>query len=84
MEKIPGKRVIIDLDMGSDDYLALLFLLHAENHKQVKIEAITCCYGNTTVDNVIKNVVRLLEIENRTDVCKYLKYFIWYSKMSFK
>lgn len=72
MDKNSEKRVIIDLDMGSDDYLALLLLLHAEKLKEVKIEAITCCYGNTSVDNVVKNVIRLLEIEGRTDVCNSL------------
>lgn len=65
------KRVVIDLDMGSDDYLALLMLLHAEKENNVKIEGITCCAGNAGLEDVVKNVVRLLEIEKRTDVCIY-------------
>lgn len=69
-----NKRVIIDMDMGSDDYLALLLLLHAEKLNEVKIEAITCCYGNTSVDNVVKNVIRTLEMEDRTDVCIHTKF----------
>lgn len=66
------KRVIVDVDMGSDDYLALLMLLRADKNKEVKIEAVTCCNGNTIVDNVVKNVVRLIELENRTDVCIFV------------
>ncbi|KAJ8971881.1 hypothetical protein NQ314_000494 [Rhamnusium bicolor] len=62
------KRAIIDLDMGTDDYLALLILLHAEKIGELKIEAIVCSMGNTTVQNVVRNVVRLLEIVGRTDV----------------
>lgn len=70
--KVQKKRVIIDLDMGTDDYLALLMLLHAEKQQEVKIEGITCCMGNASLDDVAKNVVRLLEIEKRTDVCTHI------------
>ncbi|KAJ8966092.1 hypothetical protein NQ317_008767 [Molorchus minor] len=65
------KRVIVDVDVGVDDYLALLILLHAEKAGKLKIEAIVCSMGNTTVENVLKNVVRLLEIEKRTDIPVY-------------
>lgn len=63
-----NRKVIVDVDAGVDDCLALLILLQAENQNEVKIEAIVCSTGNTSVENVCKNVVRLLEITNRTDV----------------
>lgn len=63
-----SKRVIIDVDVGTDDYLALLLLLYAEKNGEIKIEAIFCSMGNTSVENVVKNVIRLLEIVGRTDV----------------
>lgn len=62
------KRVIVDFDVGTDDAFALFALLYAEKIGQVKIEAIICTNGNASLDNVCKNVVRLLEIFNRTDV----------------
>ncbi|KAJ8955605.1 hypothetical protein NQ318_001435 [Aromia moschata] len=71
MEDLTTKRVVIDLDAGVDDYLALWILLNAEKLRKVKIEAIICSMGNTTVENVCKNVVRLLEIEGRTDIPIY-------------
>lgn len=63
-----AKRVIVDVDVGTDDYLALLILFHAEKSGLVKVEAICCANGNTSIDNVTKNVVRLLETIGRTDV----------------
>lgn len=68
MNKESSKRIIIDVDAGTDDYLALLLLLHAEKNGNVKIEAICCSMGNTSLENVVKNVVRLLETVGRTDV----------------
>lgn len=62
------KRVIVDFDVGTDDAFALFALLYAEKIGQVKIEAIICTNGNASLDNVCKNVVRLLEIFNRTDI----------------
>ncbi|CAH0558070.1 unnamed protein product [Brassicogethes aeneus] len=62
------KRVIIDCDVGTDDFVALLILFYAEKLRQVKIEAITLSAGNTTLENVSKNLIRLLELIGRTDV----------------
>lgn len=62
------RKVIVDVDCGVDDYLALLILLQAQQQNEVNIEAIVCSNGNTSVENVCKNVVRLLEIIKRTDV----------------
>ena len=62
------KHVIVDVDVGSDDAMALLVLFYAERKGLIKIEAICCTMGNTSVENVCKNVVRLLETVGRTDV----------------
>ncbi|KAF5284460.1 hypothetical protein FQA39_LY17035 [Lamprigera yunnana] len=65
------KRIIIDTDPGVDDAHALLIFLQAERMKLVKIEAITVTAGNTSLENACKNVVRILEAENRTDIPTY-------------
>lgn len=62
------QRTVVDLDVGTDDAMGLLLLLFGEIAGLIKLEAITCVSGNTEVDNVAKNVVRLLESANRTDV----------------
>ncbi|XP_023026570.1 nucleoside hydrolase [Leptinotarsa decemlineata] len=65
------RRIIVDLDVGTDDYLALLMLLNAERNNELKIEGIVCSMGNTIVENVVNNVVRLLQIVDRTDIPVY-------------
>lgn len=62
------KRIIVDVDIGIDDAYALLILLHAEKLKKIKIEAITLSFGNSTIENVSKNLIRFLNLLNRTDV----------------
>ena len=63
-----GARVVVDVDVGTDDYLALLVLLHADGRGDIKIEGIVCTAGNTSLVNVCVYVVRLLETVGRTDV----------------
>ena len=62
------KRLIIDVDTGVDDSMALLMALHAHRQGQVSIEAITLVNGNTQLCNVIKNTHRVLETVNMTEV----------------
>lgn len=63
------KYVIVDTDMGTDDAWALLMLLKAEKCLQnIKILAVTCVNGNTTIDNVVKNTYHMLHGAGRTDV----------------
>lgn len=62
------KKIIIDCDAGIDDALALIILIAAHKQEQIEIKAITCVHGNTTVDNVIKNVYRTLDVCNATHV----------------
>lgn len=74
------RRVVVDVDVGIDDYLSLLILLDAESKGLLKIEAILCSMGNSTVVNTCKNTLRLLEIIKRTDVSSsflsFVNYFI--------
>lgn len=63
------KYVIFDHDGGTDDAWALLMLLQAEKLlKNIKLLAITCVNGNTTIDNAIKNTYHILRLMDRTDV----------------
>lgn len=84
------RRVIVDVDVGVDDFLALLLLLNAEKKQQIKIEAIICSMGNADVEDVCKNVVKLLEITKRIDVsnmsnrtlcCFFFCKLLWQNKL---
>jgi len=61
-------KVIVDVDAGVDDAMALLLLLAADSQKAIEILGITCCHGNTSVNNVCINILRLLEATGRSDV----------------
>jgi inosine-uridine nucleoside N-ribohydrolase len=57
--------VIIDTDAGSDDLMAIAFLLV---HPSLRIEAITIANGLAHVDAGTRNLIRLLELAGRKDV----------------
>lgn len=61
-------KVIVDVDAGVDDAMALLLLLSADGRKDIEILGITCSHGNTHVNNVCVNVLRLLKAVGRSDV----------------
>ncbi|KAF5275585.1 hypothetical protein FQA39_LY06697 [Lamprigera yunnana] len=65
------RRIIIDTDPGLDDAYAILIFLQAEQKGLVKIEAITIAAGNTSLENGCKNIARILEAEDRTDIPVY-------------
>lgn len=70
------KYVIVDTDMGTDDAWALLMLLKAEKClKNIKILAITCVNGNTTMEHVVRNTYHMLHGVDRTDVSFWLLFF---------
>uniref|UniRef100_A0A7M4Y3Q8 Inosine/uridine-preferring nucleoside hydrolase domain-containing protein n=1 Tax=Anopheles funestus TaxID=62324 RepID=A0A7M4Y3Q8_ANOFN len=62
------RKVIIDLDVGTDDAWALWMLLKGEKSSGYEVIAITCVNGNTDVDNVVENTLTLLTAIGRTDV----------------
>lgn len=58
--------MIIDTDCGIDDAQAIMMALAAPD---VEILAITCVFGNTAVDNVCQNVLRVLSVCEHEGVC---------------
>ncbi|TDG96239.1 hypothetical protein EPR50_G00237900 [Perca flavescens] len=62
------KKLILDVDTGVDDAQAIMIALAAPN---VEILAITCSHGNTPLDNVCKNTLRVLKVCNRLDIPVY-------------
>lgn len=59
------KKLILDVDTGVDDAEAIMMALA---HPNVKILGITCSHGNTPVENVLKNTLRVLKVCDRLDV----------------
>ncbi|XP_061592999.1 inosine-uridine preferring nucleoside hydrolase [Cololabis saira] len=59
------KLVIIDTDCGIDDAQALMMALAAPN---VQILGLTCVHGNTSVENVCQNVLRVLSVCEREGI----------------
>jgi inosine-uridine nucleoside N-ribohydrolase len=50
-------NIIIDCDVGGDGAQTLLLAFHLAKKYQKKIVAIMCCEGNTSILNVVKNVL---------------------------
>nr|CAD7402209.1 unnamed protein product [Timema cristinae] len=65
------RKVIVDLDAGTNDAMALLMLLAADSRSDIRLLGVTCVHGNTTVDNVCINVLRVLGTVGRFDVLVY-------------
>jgi pyrimidine-specific ribonucleoside hydrolase len=57
------RSIIIDTDAGSDDFLAIAFLL---SHPSVHIDAITVANGLAHVDAGARNLARLVELSGRS------------------
>ena len=65
----PQRTVIVDTDGGSDDLMALAFLL---SRPDIRVEAITIVNGVSHVQSAGNNVLRLLELAGRRDVPVFL------------
>lgn len=63
------KKLILDVDTGVDDAQAIMLALAAPD---VEILGITCCHGNTPLENVLKNTLRVLKVCDRLDVSVWL------------
>src|SRR5690349_6768005 len=57
--------IIIDTDAGTDDFMAIAYLL---SRPDVSIEAITVVHGLAHVPEGAKNLRRLLAVVNRNDI----------------
>uniref|UniRef100_A0A8C8S1F3 Inosine/uridine-preferring nucleoside hydrolase domain-containing protein n=1 Tax=Pelusios castaneus TaxID=367368 RepID=A0A8C8S1F3_9SAUR len=62
------KLLLLDVDCGVDDAQAIMMALASPS---VEILGITCCYGNTLLENVCKNVLRVLQVCNRLEIPVY-------------
>ncbi|WP_018680159.1 nucleoside hydrolase [Actinokineospora enzanensis] len=57
--------VVLDVDTGVDDALALLF---AVRHPGLRVRAVTCVAGNAGLEQVVRNTLTVLEHTGRTDI----------------
>lgn len=57
--------VVLDVDTGIDDALAIVF---AARHPDIELRAITCVSGNTDLDNVVANTLTTLDVLGLVDV----------------
>ena len=57
--------VILDVDTGIDDALAILF---AVAHPELDVRAITCVDGNTSLDQVVANTLAVLDAAGAGDI----------------
>ncbi|KAG7503365.1 hypothetical protein JOB18_037353 [Solea senegalensis] len=62
------KKLLMDVDTGVDDAQAIMVALAVPN---VEVLGITCCHGNTSLENVLKNTLRVLKVCNRLDIPVY-------------
>lgn len=65
MQPLPMQSVLLDVDTGIDDALALVYLL---SRPEVGIRAITCTAGNVGARQVAVNNLALLELCGRSGV----------------
>lgn len=62
------RKVIIDVDTGIDDALAIAYLL---GRREADLIGITTCFGNNTLANTTENTLRLLHLLKRDDIKVY-------------
>ncbi|XP_028810902.1 inosine-uridine preferring nucleoside hydrolase-like [Denticeps clupeoides] len=60
-----AKKLILDVDCGVDDAQAIMMALAVPD---VQILGITCVQGNTSVDNICKNTLRVLKVCQRMEI----------------
>jgi inosine-uridine nucleoside N-ribohydrolase len=65
---INREKWIIDTDPGCDDMVCLLYLLARKN---IDILMISLCEGNTTLENVVLNMRKIIKISGRKDIDIY-------------
>lgn len=59
MTDVGPHQLILDVDTGIDDALAICFAIA---HPHISVLAIACVAGNTAVDQVLDNTLRLLDL----------------------
>ena len=63
--RVMTQKIIIDCDTGVDDAQAIMM---AFSSPDVEVVAITCVSGNTDVDNVCRNTLRVLKVCEHREV----------------
>ncbi|XP_071452151.1 uncharacterized protein [Hetaerina americana] len=69
----PVGKLVMDVDVGNDDAWAIVMAAseHASSELGAEVIALTCVNGNTEVDNVVVNVLKLLKTMGRLDIPVY-------------
>lgn len=60
-----ARKLILDVDTGIDDALAIAYALASP---ELDLIGVTCTYGNVEVDQAVRNSLAILELFGRTDV----------------
>ncbi|XP_037343792.1 inosine-uridine preferring nucleoside hydrolase isoform X1 [Pungitius pungitius] len=60
-----SRKLLVDVDCGVDDAQAIMLALAAPN---VELLGLTCVHGNTSVENVCKNTLRVLQACSRLEI----------------
>lgn len=68
LTSLKKKKLIFDVDTGVGDVQALMVALAAPC---VEILGITCCYGNTPLESVLKNTLRVLKVCKKLEIPVY-------------
>lgn len=63
--KIEKQKIILDVDTGSDDALAILLAIQST---RFEIQGISTCFGNTSLKQVILNTFKILNLADRLDI----------------
>ena len=58
-------KMILDVDTGIDDALAIAYALGSD---EVQLAGITCCFGNVVVETAARNTLRLLRLFGAGDI----------------
>jgi purine nucleosidase len=58
-------RMILDVDTGIDDAMAIVYAL---NRPGIKLEALTTTFGNTDIETATVNTLRILELVGRPEI----------------
>jgi pyrimidine-specific ribonucleoside hydrolase len=59
------RRIVMDVDTGTDDALAILYALR---HPDVDLLGISCVTGNVSVDQVVTNTCKVLDAAGAGDI----------------
>uniref|UniRef100_A0A1A7XE70 Inosine/uridine-preferring nucleoside hydrolase domain-containing protein n=1 Tax=Iconisemion striatum TaxID=60296 RepID=A0A1A7XE70_9TELE len=60
-----SKKLLVDVDSGVDDAQAIMLALAVPG---VEVLGVTCVHGNTTVENVCRNTLRVLKACNKLKI----------------